>query len=163
MKMFLPDFYPEDTQINPRWNYIMRFIGPPTALIFLTVIAAFVLTMFFPGWYSVILFAAIMGEVLSVHLMMVKLAAFYSNGIGIGEDTATLRYCRYFQFHNVIVPTEKITAVQIRQTPFQKMNDSCDVIFNVRSETVSSHRVRGLNLKDAEKMAGRLGYSVNCG
>lgn len=162
MKMFLPEFVLDDTEINPRWNYIMRFIGPPTALIFAIIIAAFFMVMLAPDWYSVILFLAVMGEIMSVHLLVVRLTAFYSNGIGIGEDSAALRYCRYFQFHYIILPKEKITGVEIRQTPFQKLNDSCDLVLHARSEAVSSHRVRGLNLKDAEKMAERLGYSVNC-
>ncbi|MCD7731053.1 MAG: PH domain-containing protein [Oscillospiraceae bacterium] len=172
MKMFLPEYEPSRMEICPRWNYIMRFIGPAAAVIFLIIIAAFAGIMLLPGWYSVIFFLAIMGEIVSVHWLIVRLEAFYTNGIGMsddgvgninrGEGTVAIRYCHLFKFHYIIVQRDKITAVEIKQTPFQKMNDSCDLVFYIRSERVKSHRIRGLNLKDAEKMAGRLGYSVNC-
>lgn len=158
MRMLLPEFQLKETTIYPHWNYIMRFIGPPMALIFGVMAAAFSLLFIIPDWYSVIFFAAIMGEILSVHLLAVKLAAFYTNSIGFEDNTLSLKYCRFFQFHHLIVPTEKITSVEIYQTVFQRMNQSCDFIVYTKGEGTNAHRVRGLNFKDAERFVHELGY-----
>ncbi len=162
LNMLLPEFNPPEATVNPRWNYIMRFIGAPAALIFLVMFGAFGAVMLAPEWFSVILFAAIMGEILSVYLLFVKFTAYLTNGIGCGDGVLALKYCRFYQFHDVAVPKEKITAVELRQNPFQQRNGSCDFIIYIKGETAKKHKVKGLNLRDAEKVAEQIGCSTNC-
>ncbi|MGN0585904.1 MAG: PH domain-containing protein, partial [Oscillospiraceae bacterium] len=59
------------------------------------------------------------------------------------------------------MPMENITSVEIRQTIFQRMNQSCDLVICTRGEKKKNHRVRGLNLEEAEKAAALLGYSTD--
>lgn len=161
MKLLLPEYEPKDITVCPKWNYIMRFMGPPTALIFAIIFAAAALVMIFPRWYSVIFFAAVMCEILSVQLLLVKFVAYYTNGVGLEDGVLCLNYCRFYQFHKVVLPVENITSVEIRQTVFQRMNMSCDFVICTRGETTKYHRVRGLDLKEAERAAEKLGYNTN--
>lgn len=161
MKLLLPEYEPKETTVQPRWNYIMRFMGPPTVLIFAVIILAAALVMIFPQWYSVIFFAAIMCEVWSVQLLLVKFVAYYTNGVGFEDGVLCLSYCRFYHFHRVVMPVENITSVEIRQTIFQRMNQSCDLVICTRGEKKKNHRVRGLNLEEAEKAAAQLGYSTD--
>ncbi|MGN0587030.1 MAG: PH domain-containing protein, partial [Oscillospiraceae bacterium] len=93
MKLLLPEYEPRETTVQPRWNYIMRFMGPPAVLIFAVIILAAAMVMIFPQWYSVILFAAIMCEVWSVQLLLVKFVAYYTNGVGYEDGVLCLSYC----------------------------------------------------------------------
>ncbi len=160
MRMLMPEFPLIETSVNPRWNYIMRFIGPPTVMIFGVMLAAFALVIYLPGWYSVILFVAVMGEISAVHLLVVKLTAFYTNGLGSEGDIICMRYCRFYQFHYITLPKSKITSVELRQTIFQKMNQSCDFVIYTMGENVQIHRVRGINIQDAEKFVAEIGYDL---
>lgn len=161
MKLLLPEYEPKEITVSPRWNYIMRFMGPPAVLIFAIIFLAAAMVMMFPQWYSVIFFAAIMCEIWSVQLLLVKFVAYYTNGVGFEDGILCLNYCRFYQFHKVVLPAENITSVEIRQTIFQRMNRSCDFVICTRGEKTKYHRVRGLNLEEAERAAAMLGYSAD--
>lgn len=159
MKRFLPDFTAEKGYAcGALPSYVMKFLGPPTALIFAIIFAFLGAVMLFPEWYSVILFIAAMGEIVAVHLLMVNLAAFLSNGMETADKCITMSYCKAFGFHNVIVPLDKISEVRISQNFFQKFNGSCSFILFTRGERAVRHKVKGLTLVDAEKTAELLGY-----
>lgn len=158
---FLPEFSSDEGErFDVRAGYVMKFLGPPTVLIF-AIIAAFAgAVAFFPEWYSVTLFAAVMGEIVAVHLLMVNLAAFVSNGVEVCEKSIVVRYCKAFGFHNVIAPINKISEIKISQNFLQKFNGSCNFILYTRGERAVKHTVRGMQLCDAEKAAELLGYSA---
>ena len=50
MRMLLPEFLSDGTDINPHWNYIMRFLGIPITAIFSVMIGGFAAILFFPEW-----------------------------------------------------------------------------------------------------------------
>lgn len=160
MKRFLPDFTAEKGySCGALPSYVMKFLGPPTALIFTIIFVFLGAVMLLPEWYSVILFIAAMGEIAAVHLLMVNLAAFLSNGMETADKCITMSYCKAFGFHNVIVPLDKISEIRISQNLFQKLNGSCSFILYTRGERAVRHKVKGLTLVDAEKTAELLGYT----
>ena len=158
MNLFLPEFTVMHKTVHPRWNYIMRFLLPPTALIFGIMLFAAALVLVFPEWYSIIFFIAVMGELLSYALLIVKFLAYYTNGVGTDGAVVNLSYCRFYQFHRVIIPIEKIVYTEIRQTIFQRMNDSCDFIVYTKGERAKKHRVRCIDLHEATAAAAVIGY-----
>lgn len=162
MKRFLPKFSSDEgVRYEVKPSYIMKFLGPPMVLIFAIILAFPTAVIFFPEWYSVELFAAAMGEIVAVHLLIVNLAAFLSNGVEICEGSIVVRYCKAFGFHNVIVPLEMISEIRISQNFLQKLNGSCNFILYTRGERAGRHWVRGLQLSDAERAVSMLGYSTN--
>lgn len=161
IESFLPEFSSEEGErFGVRAGYIMKFLGPPTALIFAMIVVFAAAVVFFPEWYSVILFAAVMGEIVALHLLTVNLAAFLSNSVEVCSKSIVLRYCKAFGFHNVIAPTDKISEIKISQNFLQKFNGSCNFILYTRGERAVKHTVRGMQLCDAEKAAELLGYSA---
>ncbi len=162
MKRFLPDFNAEKGYAcGALPSYVMKFLGPPTALIFVIIFVFLGAIMLLPEWYSVILFIAVMGEIVAMHLLIVNLAAFLSNGTEVADECIIIQYCKAFGFHNVIVPLNKISEIRISQNLFQKLNGSCSFILYTRGERAVRHKVKGLTLVDAEKTAELLGYTSN--
>lgn len=161
MNEFLPEFSSEEGERFDVINgYIMKFLGPPTALIFVIIAAFAGAIIFLPEWYSVALFTAGMGEIVAVHLLIVNLAAFLSNGIELCDGNIVVHYCRAFGFHNVSAPIEKISEIRISQNFLQKFNGSCSFVLYTRGERAVKHVVRGMQLCDAEKVAEMLGHST---
>ena len=161
IKSFLPEFSSEEGErFDVRAGYVMRFLGPPTALIFAIILAFAGAVLLFPEWYSVTLFAAVMGEIVALHLLTVNLAAFLSNSIEVCEKSIVVRYCKAFGFHNVIAPIDKISEIRISQNFLQKFNGSCKFVLYTRGERAVKHTVIGMQLCDAEKAAELLGHSA---
>lgn len=161
IESFLPEFSSEEGErFDVRIGYVMKFLGPPTVLIFAIIVAFGAAVVFLPEWYSVILFAAVMGEIVAVHLLTVNLAAFITNSVEVCEKSIVVRYCKAFGFHNVIAPIDKISEIRISQNFLQKFNGSCNFVLYTRGERAVKHTVRGMQLCDAEKAAELLGYSA---
>lgn len=58
----------------------------------------------------------------------------------------TLRYSKWYTFHTVVVPEEKVIAYALTQTPFQHMAKNCDLLVYTYDEGSCRHRVRNLPL-----------------
>lgn len=161
MESFLPEFSSEEgKRFDVRAGYVMKFLGPPMVLIFAIIVVFAGAALFLPEWYSVTLFAAVMGEIIALHLLMVNLAAFLSNSVEVCKKSIVLRYCKAFDFHHVIAPIDKVSEIRISQNFLQKFNGSCNFILYTRGERAVKHKVRGMQLCDAEKAAELLGYSA---
>lgn len=153
MGLLLPNFTVSNISVKPKKSYIMPFIAPPLCIAAALPIAAVSALRIFPAWVDIIRFLLIMGEIPAVYLLIVKTAAKFTTGIGIGEDMITLKYCRFFQFHTVIVPKSRIVYFRLCRTVFQRFNGTCDVWVYTRGERAARHRVRGVPLAEAERLA----------
>lgn len=153
MRLLLPNFTVSNITLKPKRFYIMPFIMAPLIFAAALPVAAYRAAGIFPAWDGIIKFLLIMGEIPSAYLLIVKLTAKFATGIGVGEETITIKYCRFFQFHTVIVPKNKIVYVKLTQTVFQRFNKTCDVWVYTRGERAARHRVRGIELGAAEKFA----------
>ena len=153
MKMMLPDFTLSNIVLKPRRTYIIAYIWLPLALTVGVPFGAIAAARFFPEWSGAIKFLAAMLEIPSVYLLAVKIAAKLSTGIGEGMETLTIRYCRAYQFHTVIVPKMRVAYIKIRRTPFQRVSGCCDVVVYTRGERVQGHRVKGIEFAEADFFA----------
>lgn len=153
LEMMLPDFTQSNISIKPKRTYIVAYIWLPLVLTVGIPVVMTVLIGIFPEWSGAIKFLGAMLEIPSVYLLAVKIAAKMSTGIGVGRDTLTVKYCRAYKFHTIIVPKGRVAYVKIHRTPFQRVGDCCDVIIYIRGERVSKHRLRGILVVEAEKFA----------
>ncbi len=158
-KEMLPAFVLSENEITTRKGYVLRFLMPPTLLIFGIMIAAFILDLIYPEWYSIILFLTIMAEIPFALLLVAKCVSFLTNGISFKNDVVCLRYSKAWQFHTVVVPMSRVARVSVKQTLFQRANGSCDVIINSYSEHTGYHRVRGMNLDEAVRLIKNTGIA----
>ena len=154
MRMMLPHFTLNDISLKSKPTYILPFIGGPLIAAIALPIGAVTAARFFPDWSGIIKFLLIMGEIPSLYLIAVKITAKFTTGIGFGDDTLTLKYCTFSQFHTVIVPKNRIAYVKLTRTVFQLLNGTCDVWVYSRGERASKHRVRGIDVKKAEDLFG---------
>ncbi|MCM1330445.1 MAG: PH domain-containing protein [Ruminococcus sp.] len=157
MRLLLPDFTVSDITLKTKGSYILPFIWAPLLAAAAFPVGAVLAVRFFPGWGSVAKFLLIMGEIPSLYMLAVGFTAKFSTGIGIGESTVTLRYCRTNKFHTVIVPKDKIVYVRLSRTVFQLMNGTADVWVYTRGERAAKHRIRGIPAADAERFMGEYG------
>ena len=153
MRLILPKFTVNSISIKTKKSYIIAFVWVPVFLAAAFPLLGAAAEAMFPHWESIIRFLVIMGEIPSVYLLIVKICAKFTTGIGFGDGMVTLKYCRFFQFHTVIVPRSKIVYVRLSQTIFQRFSDVCDVFVYTRGERASKHRVRGISRTEAEKFA----------
>lgn len=154
MRMMLPHFTLNDISLKSKPTYILPFIGGPLIAAIALPIGAVTAARLFPDWSGIIKFLLIMGEIPSLYLIAVKITAKFTTGIGFGNDTMTLKYCTFSQFHTVIVPKSRIAYVKLTRTIFQRFNGTCDVWVYSRGEHASKHRVRGIDVKKAEELFG---------
>ena len=150
MRLLLPNFTVSDITIKTKGSYIMPFIWAPLIAAAAFPVGAVIGVRFLPNWESVIRFLLIMGEIPSVYMLAVGFAAKFSTGIGIGDSTITLKYCRTNKFHTVIVPKNKIVYVRLSRTIFQLLNGTADVWVYTRGERAAKHRIRGIPAAAAE-------------
>lgn len=154
MRMMLPNFTLSNISLRSKPSYILPFIGGPLAATAGLPAGAVAAAHFFPAWSGIIKFLLIMGEIPALYLIAVKITAKFTTGIGFGEDTMTLKYCTFSQFHTVIVPKSRIAYVKLTRTVFQRFNGTCDVWVYSRGEHASKHRIRGIDVKKAEELFG---------
>lgn len=154
MQMMLPSFTLSNISLKPKPSYILPFLWGPLLSAVLLPVGAVTAARFFPAWSGIVKFLLIMGEIPSLYLIAVKITAKFTTGIGFGSDTITLKYCRFSQFHTVIVPKSRIAYVRLSRTIFQRFNGTCDVWVYSRGERASKHRIRGIDVKKAEEFLG---------
>lgn len=150
MRLLLPNFTVSNITVKTKGSYILPFIWGPLIAAAAFPVGAVLGVRFLPNWESVIRFLLIMGEIPSVYMLAVGIAAKFSTGIGIGDNTITLRYCKTNKFHTVIVPKNKIVYVRLSRTVFQLLNGTADIWVYTRGERAAKHRIRGIPVNTAE-------------
>ena len=149
LKMLMPDVPIPNIQLKPRLRNIMRFLWPPIILCLSIPVIAFVLTHFLPDWNEMIRFVAIIAEIPAIWLLIVKIASAYTTGIGFNDNFATLSYCKFYKFHNVVVEKDKISKLSYLQTPFQYLKKNCNLKFYTQGESINCHTVKNFPLEKA--------------
>ena len=144
-----PGFDASPRQLTPK-KTIFRFIGQPLAWCLGSPAATALLCWLFPGWRSFILFLGLMLLAPGLVLMVVRLLDYRTSGVSCDGISYTLRYSKGFYIHTVIVPKGKVVLVQLRQSPFQRRNGSCDLLVYTQAEGRSVHTCRGLPLHELQ-------------
>lgn len=160
IRTMLPDFTQSNILIRPAARSIVSYVLLPAAAVLLIPIAGVVLREFFHEWEEIIIFLTIMGEIPSIYLLAVKNLAHFVTGIGAGHKNLTLKYCRMYDFHTVIVPKERIAYVKIRRTLFQRASGCCDMVFYTCGERVRAHKIKGIKYVEAENLVSN--YDKMC-
>ncbi len=143
MKELLPGF----TQSNNLVSAKQARVWMPLTFVIGVFVGVKYLSSIFSEWRSLIVFLGVMLEVMFLYLLAVKITAKLTTGIGVSEETLSLRYCKAFRFHTVVVPKARIAYIKIQRTPFQQISGSCDVIVYTKGEGLRGHRVSGIDYK----------------
>lgn len=152
--LLLPEFPLCKPKLKPRLRYLSRFLIPPLVLITAVSILWMGAWRLFPSIHSIILYLGIMALIPCVWFLLVKIVSFFHTGIGVKEHVFTLRYSYGYRFKTVIVPTERIVRVDVRQSVFQLASGCCDLVFYTFSEGHKRHIVPNISCKEAAQLLG---------
>ncbi|MGN0674645.1 MAG: PH domain-containing protein [Oscillospiraceae bacterium] len=152
MEMTLPNFTPCNISVRPKRTYILAYIWAPLTAVLAAPAAAVIAVYFFPLWQSIIKFLLVMAEIPAVYLLIVKITAKFTSGIGLSDSAVTMKYCSGSQFHTVIIPKSRVVYVRLSRSIFQRFNGCCDVWVYSRGERAAKHRIRGIRFDEAEKI-----------
>ena len=151
MGLLLPEIKSTDISLKPRVKNIMRYLWPPIWLCVGIPIVAFVVAYFVEGWSDIIRFVALMLEIPSVWLLIVKASSVFTTGMGLNEKYATFCYCRFYKFHKVIVNTKNISKITLYQTPMQYLARNASFIVNTHGESETHHIIKNFPLTKAQR------------
>ena len=157
----LPEISAPQIQLKPRLKNIMRFLWPPIWLCMGIPAAGVILYQIFPNWSEIIRFVAIITEIPSVWLLVVKIASAFTTGIGADSSYAIFSYCKLYKFHTVIVPRKKISKTTLYQTPMQYLARNCTLEFNTHGESSVCHRIKNFPLLKAQRFLARNKFYKN--
>ncbi|MCM1227103.1 MAG: PH domain-containing protein [Clostridium sp.] len=131
---------------------VMTFLGIPLLLCIGIPVAAKIFLIFYPLFSKFVLPIAVMAEIPSVWICIVRIASLLSTGISFNDDFICIIYSKMFSFHTVLVHQEKIIKVQIIQNPIQKKLNRCRLDFYFSSEIPKKNVLRGININDAKRV-----------
>ncbi len=115
---------------------------------------------FAPDWYVFAKPAMFISLIPSIWMAIVKTTAMFSTGIGIKDGFVSLRYSHMMSFHSVIMPLDRVAKVTLRQSPFQRISDTCTLIIYSNSDSKRIHRIRGVRLDRAMNLLERNGIDL---
>lgn len=151
MGLLLPEIDKAEISLKPRVKNIMRYLWPPIWLCAGIPAVAAVVAYFVNGWSDIIRFVAIMLEIPSFWLLIVKAASIFTTGVGVDNDYATFSYCSFYKFHRVIVKTRNISEISIYQTPMQYLARNASFKINTHGESNTYHIIKNFPLVSAQR------------
>ncbi|GEM_PF-529225 len=148
MATILPEYIKDCDYIRCRNLYCWRTVSWAAFWVWSVPLAAMAVLLRFPEWYSLVLFISVLVEIPAVWMLFCKAANHFTNGFDITEGSVCARYGKFYEFHSVCVPIERLAEVRISQTIFQRMNGSCDVYVYPAAERAGLHIVRGMPMNE---------------
>ncbi len=149
VSQLLPEYRKSPVRLRARRRGMYRYIVYPLWAILLLYPCSRCLQGLFPQWQELIYYLTFMAFLPCVWLLLVKLIDCLTAGISLENGFYTLRYSRLFTFHTVVVPKSKVVAYDLRQTPFQRLNSSCDVLLYTYNEKRLFHRIKSVSKDQA--------------
>ena len=119
-----------------------------------------ILLDFFPQFDELLLFIAIMLEIPSVWLVIVKTAALLTSGISLYDDKIMIRCSKWTKFYTVIGERKNVSKIELEQNLLQKISGRCAVSIWFGSEEYKRFKVRAMSEKDGKKIAEMLECSL---
>ncbi|MBR4223884.1 MAG: PH domain-containing protein, partial [Oscillospiraceae bacterium] len=155
MEQILPEFVSENEFIRPGTLFAWRFIWPPALPVILIPVVTMILIIFIPYWYELLRFLAVVAEIPAVWLLLTKAAAFYTTGLDLEGESFNARFCRWYSFHSICIPADRLAEVRIRRDILQRLNGSCDVTLFPADEYFGGQRVNALPILSVQRQLQR--------
>lgn len=160
LKVLVPKFPRPTLTLRSRLISILSFLTTPILVVALVPVAAYIISWIFPEWESIIMFMMMMFLIPGFWFIVVKFASIFTTGIGFHDGYATLSYCRFYSFHTVVVPIERISIATTKQTVAQYFNKQCDLKIYTNSEKTSYHKIKNFPLKNVLEEFAAQGFNL---
>lgn len=160
LKVLVPKIPRPTLTLRSRLLSILSFLTTPILIVALVPVAASIVSWIFPEWESIIMFMMMMFLIPGFWFIVVKFASIFTTGIGFHDGYATLSYCRFYSFHTVVVPTERVCIAATKQTVAQYFNKQCNLKIYTNSEKTSYHKVKNFPLKNVLEEFAAQGFDL---
>lgn len=144
LHMLLPDYPSPNITVKPLKNQVQRFIFIPVTLFVCVPLIYLTLIWIFPQWSNLALFLCIILSIPTIWSIVVKAVSTFCTGIGCSGEYITIKYCRYFDFHTIVLPINKISFIKIIQSPYDKNMNFCRLAIFTNAEKTMCHTIRYL-------------------
>lgn len=138
---------------NAKRYKIWQYIWLPTITAVFVFPLHIVISRLFPVFGGLSLFAAVMAEIPSVWLIVVKLVSFFTSGISLYDDNIMVRCCKWTGFHTLIANRKKLVKLSFEHTLFQKRKGICSVCMWFEGEKHIKYKVKAIAVSDAKMIA----------
>lgn len=145
-----PSFHKSD--YKPSLKFLWRYTWPSLLICAVFVPIYFAADYFFPSYHDAYKFLLIMAEIPSVWYVIASIISNRTSGISVCDGSLCIKYGKGYVFHTVIAHNYHIVKTVISQNIFQKFTDTCDITIYINSELSVYHRLKSINLKDAERI-----------
>lgn len=152
VKKLLWEFSRKPVQVRPAFGALWRYTRWQLLACALLVPAVMIFSHFFPFWAELIRLGGAVCVFPLVWRLVLALFERAATGIAAGDDCLTLCYAKGFVLHTVVLPHDRVSCIQLRQSVFQKPVGACDVWIYSYNERATAHRIRQLPLADVKKI-----------
>lgn len=152
LSLLLPEFVPTQRVLRPNPGAIFKFIGDPAWPCVLIPLGSWLLGEIYPDWRGFLWFLGGMLSIPAYWFMAVRVLDFFSSGVSRAGEYFTLRYSSGFYLHTVIIPKEKITSIDLRQSILQRGDKKCDLLLFSYAEGRRRHHCKNLDLEKLREM-----------
>lgn len=142
LRMLLPKFRTSERTIKPTKIQLGRFIFPPVCMLSILGLLMLFFIAVFPTWKSMTIFVFFIFLIPLIWLLFVKFVSAFTTGLGFCNGFVTAKYCRFYEYHSAIIPVDKITMVDIRQTYNQICTNNCNVVIYTHAEKTKKHKIK---------------------
>ncbi len=143
------DFTSIKNQISSR--SVFRYALLPSFFAVAILLAEFLAMVYFIKLYELIFLVGTAILIADVYYLIVSTVAFLTSGASANENMLTIKSYRHFRFYIIKIPYDKLVAIKLKQSLFQRIFGSCDIIFYPKSSRSRGLKLKALNYKNAMK------------
>lgn len=152
VRRLLPEFTRRPVTLKAAFLSIYRYVFYPLWTMILLYPVSRQLQSWFPQWQELIYYLTTMAYIPCAWQLLVKTIDRFTAGISHRDRFFNLKYSKWYTFHTVLIPEDKVVAYALTQTPFQAMAHNCDVLVYTYNEASRYHRIRNLPMKQAQEL-----------
>ena len=160
LKILVPDVPHSSIEVKTELSDVRRFLYIPVVMSFIPPVAGYVLKFLLPYWAAEINILTVIIMIPFVWKIIVSIAAAFSTSVGFRDGYCTLRYCRLYSFHKIIMPKENISKAVVMQTWPQRMTGRCNLKVYTKSQNKRTHIVKNLPLAATTELCRREGFDI---
>lgn len=144
-------------KVKPMKTSVMSYVGQPLTAVAVVLLLSLFFIRFFPQFAHIAKYIAVILEIPFIWLVIVKLYAYMTTGITVEDDFCCIRYSRFYAFHTIMADRSKLVKIRMFQDIIDKKTGKCRLDFYFCSEKPRVHKVKGLSVKDAQKIIEQFG------
>ena len=152
LSLILPELRPCAKRIRPPLRTFWRTVWPPLVTAAAVALLWRAACRRLPAVEELVFFLGGMVMLPAVWWLIVRVFSFFHTGAGWQGGAFTFRGTKGFRIFTLVVPREKVAAMQVTRSVFQRQSRCADLRVYVRAEGRRSFRIRNLDERDVERI-----------